>query len=101
MLQSIASEALSYVNPVHDAAGDLSRAVAVQRHLLPSGCRRLATLRYAAVSSAARGLGGDLSYFIARPGGKFGIVLADVSGKGVAAALLMANLQASLRCECR
>ncbi|MGH9622963.1 MAG: SpoIIE family protein phosphatase, partial [Bryobacteraceae bacterium] len=35
--------------------------------------------------------------FLELPDGKFGIALGDISGKGIGAALMMANLQASLR----
>jgi serine phosphatase RsbU (regulator of sigma subunit) len=42
-------------------------------------------------------VGGDYFDFLEAPGGRLGLVLGDVSGKGFAAALLMASLQASLR----
>jgi phosphoserine phosphatase RsbU/P len=76
-------------------------AIAVQRQMLPRKTKQLSTLRYAGRSSAAQGIGGDYYDFLDRGPGLLGVVLADVSGKGVAAALLMANLQAAIRCECR
>lgn len=45
------------------------------------------------------GVGGDYYDFLALPAGKLGIAIGDVSGKGIAAALTMASLQASLRSE--
>jgi len=44
-------------------------------------------------------VGGDYYDFLDKGNGRVGFVLADVSGKGVSAALLMANLQASLRSQ--
>jgi sigma-B regulation protein RsbU (phosphoserine phosphatase) len=44
-------------------------------------------------------VGGDYYDYLALPDGKLGIALGDVSGKGIAAALLMASLEASLRAE--
>lgn len=44
-------------------------------------------------------MGGDYYDFLALPGERLGIALGDVSGKGIAAALMMASLQASLRAE--
>ena len=79
---------------------DLRLAMAVQRQMLPARTGQLTTLRYAAASAAAAGLGGDYYDFVNLGGGALGIVLADISGKGLAAALLMSNLQASIRCEC-
>jgi sigma-B regulation protein RsbU (phosphoserine phosphatase) len=48
----------------------------------------------------ARQVGGDYYDYFPLGGGRFGITIADVSGKGVPAALLMSNVQASLRAFC-
>lgn len=86
---------------VRDAwAADLHLAMAVQRQMLPRNTKQLSTVRYAGVSAAARGVGGDYYDFLELGPDSLGFVLADVSGKGVAAALLAASLQASIRCEC-
>jgi serine phosphatase RsbU (regulator of sigma subunit) len=79
---------------------DLNRAISVQRHMLPRNTKQLATARYAGTSSAAHEIGGDYYDFLDLGPDTLGFVLADVSGKGVASALLMANLQAAIRCEC-
>ena len=79
---------------------DLNLAIAVQRQMLPRNTKQLPTVRYAGMSAAARGVGGDYYDFLDLGPDSLGFVLSDASGKGVAAALLMANLQASIRCEC-
>src|SRR5437764_191840 len=78
-------------------ASDLKLAMAVQRHMLPRNTKRLATIRCAGASVAAAGIGGDYYDFLDLGSSSLGFVLADVSGKGVAAALLAANLQATIR----
>jgi serine phosphatase RsbU (regulator of sigma subunit) len=79
---------------------DLRLAAAVQRQMLPRGLKPLATICCAGTTAAAAGLGGDYFDFLDLGPDSLGVVLADVSGKGMAAALLAASLQASLRSEC-
>lgn len=69
----------------------------VQRKLFPHKRPLLRTLEYSAYCRQAGPVGGDYYDFLDLGPGRLGLVLADISGKGVAAALLMANLQASLR----
>ncbi|HEY6464451.1 MAG TPA: GAF domain-containing SpoIIE family protein phosphatase, partial [Candidatus Acidoferrales bacterium] len=69
----------------------------VQQTLLPQGGPDVPGIEYAGVCRPALGVGGDYYDFLQLPGGRFGFAIGDVSGKGVAAALLMASLQASLR----
>jgi serine phosphatase RsbU (regulator of sigma subunit) len=71
----------------------------VQRKLLPQHMPELATLDYAGSCEPAWIVGGDYYDFLDQGNGRVGFVLADVSGKGVSAALLMANLQASVRSQ--
>lgn len=59
----------------------------------------LETLEYAGTCIQAREVGGDYYDFLGMSSGRVGFVLADISGKGIAAALLMANLQANLRSQ--
>jgi serine phosphatase RsbU (regulator of sigma subunit) len=59
----------------------------------------LGTLEYTGSCIQARVVGGDYYDFLSLGPGRLGIVLADISGKGIAAALLMANLQANLRSQ--
>src|ERR1022692_1850060 len=74
----------------------LMRARAVQRGLLPQEKPPLATLDYEGNCTQARTIGGDYYDFLDMGLGEVGFVLADVAGKGIAAALLMASLQGSL-----
>ena len=76
---------------------DLSIARRVQQKLLPNKSVELTTLEYAAQCIQAGAVGGDYYDFLELGDGRTLFVLADVSGKGVPAALLMANLQATLR----
>jgi sigma-B regulation protein RsbU (phosphoserine phosphatase) len=76
---------------------ELEIAANVQQKLFPRNSRLLRTADYAGVCLAAREVGGDYYDFLEIADHTMGFVLADVSGKGVPAALLMANLQASFR----
>jgi serine phosphatase RsbU (regulator of sigma subunit) len=60
----------------------------------------LETLEYAGTCHQARQVGGDYYDFLDLGGGRVGLVIGDISGKGIAAALLMANLQANVRSQC-
>jgi serine phosphatase RsbU (regulator of sigma subunit) len=69
----------------------------IQRELLPRGPLRLPLAEVQGVSIPAREVGGDFFNYFTLPDGRTALLIADVSGKGVPAALLMANLQATLR----
>ncbi len=69
----------------------------VQSRLLPQEAPQLATLQCAGKCIQTRAVGGDYYDFLDFGSDKLGLVLADISGKGISGALLMANLQASLR----
>src|SRR4029453_3741149 len=75
---------------------DIALASEVQRRLLPDAPPRIECAEFAAVSVPARRIGGDYYDFVELGDGRIGIALADVSGKGVAAALIMSVVQASL-----
>jgi sigma-B regulation protein RsbU (phosphoserine phosphatase) len=76
---------------------DLALAAEVQKRLLPRQSLETAVVALAAVSLPARSVGGDYYDFLDLPGQRTAIALADVAGKGVAAALIMSVVQASLR----
>jgi sigma-B regulation protein RsbU (phosphoserine phosphatase) len=78
---------------------ELEIAANVQQKLFPRDTRRLRTIDYAGGCTAAREVGGDYYDFLDIDGRHAGFVLADVSGKGIPAALLMANLQACFRSQ--
>ncbi len=69
----------------------------VQSRLLPQQAPVLKTLEMAGKCIQTRAVGGDYYDFLDFGSGKLGLVLADISGKGISGALLMANLQANLR----
>jgi serine phosphatase RsbU (regulator of sigma subunit) len=81
-------------------AQELEIAKQVQARLFPQDLPRLASLEYAGVCIQARQVGGDYYDFLALGEGRLGLVVGDIAGKGMAAALLMANLQANLRSQC-
>jgi serine phosphatase RsbU (regulator of sigma subunit) len=112
LLRSVASQAgvtLENLNLAENIAERLQteRAVSqemeiarqVQRKLFPQRLPRLKTLEYAGGCNQARAVGGDYYDFVELGAGRVGFVLADVAGKGMSAALLMANLQASIRSQ--
>ena len=78
---------------------ELEIAREVQERLFPQRLPAVTGLDYFGKCRPALGVGGDYYDFLALPGGKLGIALGDVSGKGIAAALMMASLEASLRAE--
>ena len=75
----------------------LEMARVIQRKLLPAETPHLTGLELAAANRPSQMISGDYYDFIQILGGATGIVVADVSGKGMPAALLASNLQASLR----
>ena len=82
------------------AAQELEIAKQVQARLFPQTLPPLRTLEYAGICHQARQVGGDYYDFLDLGGERLGFVIGDISGKGIAAALLMANLQANLRSQC-
>jgi len=76
---------------------DVALAVEVQKGLLPERPPTGRGVEIAALSVPARSVGGDYFDFIEIDEHRLGIAIADVSGKGVAAALIMSVVNASLR----
>jgi sigma-B regulation protein RsbU (phosphoserine phosphatase) len=76
---------------------ELEIAREVQLRLFPQKLPQVVGLDFAGYCRPALGVGGDYYDFIRLPDGCLGIAVGDVSGKGIAAALMMASLQASLR----
>jgi serine phosphatase RsbU (regulator of sigma subunit) len=79
------------------AAHELEIARQVQARLFPQKFPPCSTLEYAGICAQARQVGGDYYDFLTLGQKRLGLVIGDVAGKGMAAALLMANLQAHLR----
>ena len=82
------------------AAQELDIAKQVQARLFPQELPPLKTLEYAGTCIQARQVGGDYYDFLSLGRDRLGLVIGDIAGKGIAAALLMANLQANLRSQC-
>ncbi len=78
---------------------ELEIAKQVQARLFPQTFPALRTLDYAGICIQARHVGGDYYDFFALGEERLGLFIGDISGKGIAAALLMANLQANLRSQ--
>jgi sigma-B regulation protein RsbU (phosphoserine phosphatase) len=80
---------------------DLETARNIQKNLLPKKIPELSNLEIAAYNMSAKMVGGDYYDVVKLEEDKLLIAVADVSGKGVPAALLMANLQAFLKSICK
>src|SRR6185437_2088525 len=80
-------------------AQELEIAKQVQARLFPQTLPPLKTLDYAGICAQAREVGGDYYDFLHLGADRLGMVIGDTSGKGIGAALLMANLQANLRSQ--
>jgi sigma-B regulation protein RsbU (phosphoserine phosphatase) len=78
------------------ARSELQAGRVVQQALLPTETPRVAGWDVWISTRPANEVGGDLVDFVTHEDGRVGLVLADVSGKGLPAALLMARLQATL-----
>ena len=81
------------------AAQELEIAKQVQAKLFPQTLPMLKTLDYAGICIQARHVGGDYYDFLDLGRDRLALVVGDIAGKGIAAALLMANLQANLRSQ--
>ncbi len=79
------------------AAADLEIARAVQHRLLPQQLPEIDTLDYAVKYQPAGQVGGDYYDFLPALDGSTVFVVADVSGKGISAAILMATIQSFFR----
>lgn len=78
---------------------ELSIAHEVQQQLFPHSLPKLPGIEIEAICRPARMVSGDYYDFIRIGPTRLGIALADISGKGISAALLMANVQAALRSD--
>ena len=74
---------------------ELSRLI--QTEMLPRGSLRSGAAEISGLSIPASQVGGDFFNYFVLPDGRLALLVGDVSGKGVSAALLMANIQATLR----
>ncbi|HXG68096.1 MAG TPA: SpoIIE family protein phosphatase, partial [Blastocatellia bacterium] len=93
----LAEEMADRLEAERRAAREMEIARKVQTRLFPQRMPALETLEYTGGCIQARAVGGDYYDFLDLGPGRMALVLADISGKGISAALLMANLQANLR----
>jgi sigma-B regulation protein RsbU (phosphoserine phosphatase) len=80
---------------------ELKTASMIQRRLLPPPPAGIAGFTFSSVNRPCRTVSGDYYDFVERPDGRIYFAIADVSGKGVTAGLMMAGLQASFRIFCK
>jgi len=78
---------------------EMRMAKDIQLNLLPKSLPQIEGYQIAAVNIPARDVGGDYYDFINLENNLLGICLGDITGKGMPAAMLMANLQAALRSQ--
>ncbi len=79
---------------------ELEEAAKIQENLLPEAPPEIPGYEIAGMSIPRRdGVGGDYFDYIQEPDGSWGFVIADIAGKGMQAALLVATLRAGLRSE--
>jgi len=103
-----------YINPLIGALGDwftedgveqfaehLRTASAIQQHLLPQLEPQLAGFDISGLLESSMSISGDFYDFVPLEDNRLGIVIADVRGKGIPAALLMVMIRTSLRLVCR
>ena len=102
LTRSIDERRRSYAEKLENerrAAQELEIARQVQARLFPQIRPPLPGLDYAGVCVQARSVGGDYYDFLHFGPGRLALIVGDIAGKGIAAALLMANLQATLRSQ--
>lgn len=76
---------------------EIEQAADIQRNLLPREAPRFDSLDVAGLSIPCRSVGGDYFDYLTLPGNRLGVIVGDVAGKGMAAALLMSSLQARVQ----
>jgi sigma-B regulation protein RsbU (phosphoserine phosphatase) len=80
---------------------ELKTASVIQRGLLPPAPTGIEGYTFSGANRPCRTVSGDYFDFVRRPNGQIYFVIADVSGKGITAGLMMAGLQASFRIFCK
>ncbi len=106
VLAAVASQAATAVDnaQMHDQVvaqralqRDLELASRMQLAILPSSPPKKEGYGFFEYYESARQVGGDYYDYVQLPGGRFAVVLGDVAGKGVAAAIIMAKLSSDVR----
>jgi len=77
--------------------GELQRAREIQQQLLPAAPLRVGRVSIEGTNEASSAVSGDYFDYFPLEGGRLGLIIADVTGHGLPASLMMANLQAAIR----
>jgi sigma-B regulation protein RsbU (phosphoserine phosphatase) len=108
LLKSVAAQAAAAIEntrlaeearEAEETERQLSMAADVQQRMIPQTAPIVPGMVLASVYVPCFTLGGDLYDFISLPGNNTGLVIADVSGKGLPASLIMASVRAALRAQ--
>lgn len=78
-------------------AKELEQAARIQRGLLPANAPAVPGMDFAGTTAACRTVGGDYYDFLSFADGRVGVLVGDVAGKGMPAALMMSSLQARVQ----
>jgi phosphoserine phosphatase RsbU/P len=78
-------------------ATELEQAAEIQRQFLPNEVPKVKGIELAGFNASCRTVGGDYYDFVIRPDGQVAVMVGDVCGKGMPAALLMMSLQARVQ----
>ncbi len=109
LIGALSAQTIVSAQQVADYREDLHAAWIIQQNLLPKEMPRIPGFEVSAAMAPAKMVGGDYFDFLSFSDGRPAFAIADVAGKGLPAALLMANLQAIMRsqavlasscCEC-
>ena len=98
-MTSSISQLIEEENKRRRLENEISIAREVQNQLFPSSLPSVPGVEIEAICKAARSVSGDYYDFIQLSPTHIAIAIADISGKGISAALLMASLQAALRSQ--
>jgi sigma-B regulation protein RsbU (phosphoserine phosphatase) len=79
---------------------EMRMARQIQSRLLPRSIPEFSGVQIHAINISSKQVSGDYYDVIERQDGKLGLVIADVSGKGMPASILASNIQAALRAQC-
>jgi len=103
LLSALASQAAVLLENTRLSGIEKEMGIArrIQASLLPAAPPRVPGAEISGICVPARNVGGDYYDMVALPGGRAGLLIADVSGHNVGAALMMAVSRASLRAEIR
>ena len=98
-LLQIAADRIALVTRTRLSDLDRAAASALQRSLMPGALPRVTGIEFAAryIPGEAGGLGGDWYDVFSLPSGRLGVVIGDVVGRGLQAAVIMGRLRSALR----